>query len=150
MQTLQKSERLGNFRLQQLLFRKGRVVFCHPFRVVYLLVGKNTQSLPPEIPRHAFSRPATFLHPAKALFSVPSRHLRRATDRNRVKRLMKEAYRKNKTGFYSFLESRHEVCVFAFIYVHRHVLPYGEVESKIKLSLQKLRQAIEESGEPVS
>lgn len=136
MQTLSKSERLGNFRLQKMLFSEGGSFFCHPFRVVYLV-------LKPEDEKPETS--ALFTHPVKTLFSVPARNIRKATARNRVKRLMKESYRKNKSGFYTFLNHRHEVCLLGLIYSVRQILPYREMESKIRLSLHKLEEAIQKN-----
>jgi ribonuclease P protein component len=133
MQTLSKSERLGNFRLQKLLFSKGNSFFCHPFRVVYLVLSADME--PPETR-------TLFPHPVKTLFSVPARNIRKATARNRVKRLVKESFRKNKSGLYTFLNNRHEVCLIALVYSIREILPYREIESKIRLSLQRLEEAI--------
>jgi ribonuclease P protein component len=145
MQTLSKSERLGNFRLQKLLFSRGSSFFCHPFRVVYLVMQ------PGEEPEDACG---SFPFPVKIMFPVPARNIRKATGRNRVRRLVKEAYRKNKSGFYTFLNNRHEVCLLALVYSIRQALPYGEIESKIRLSLQRLEKAIEndagDAGEPAN
>ena len=41
---------------------------------------------------------------AQIAFSVPVKSFRRAVDRNRLKRQMREVYRKNKQELYSFLK----------------------------------------------
>lgn len=140
MQTLSKSERLGNFRLQKLLFSRGRSFFCHPFRVVYHVMDHGDKPVHEgDQPR---VNPALFPFPVKTLFSVPARNIRKATDRNRVRRLMKESFRKNKSGLYTFLNNRHEVCLLALVYSVRQIPSYREMESKIRLSLQRLEDAI--------
>jgi ribonuclease P protein component len=141
MQSFSKSERLGNYRLQQLLFRKGSAFFSHPFRVVFLLAHRNDPEVIPASRRLPLPGSARFPSPARMMVSVPARKLRRAVDRNRVKRLVKEAYRKNKSGFYSFLNGRHEICLIAFVYAAREVLPGQEVEKGIIRSLQRLTQS---------
>jgi ribonuclease P protein component len=137
MQTLSKSERLGNFRLQKMLFSQGNSFFCHPFRVVYLVLK------PDELSADTFG---LFQYPVKTIFPVPARNIRKATARNRVRRLVKESFRKNKSGLYSFLNNRHEICLLALVYSIRQILPYREMESKIRLSLQRLEEAIQNNG----
>lgn len=76
--TLRKSEILRQKRAVEALFLSGKTV-----RVPYLKV---------------IFAPAAALSPAKVmvLFSVGRRTVRRATERNRIKRLMREAYRRQK------------------------------------------------------
>ncbi len=166
MQTFKKSERLCTFRLKELLFSQGKGFFVYPFRIVYYLI--STENLEPLFYKddgvvfegnaeqlneyiagqnpswpHRQLPPTAFFHqPAKMMVSVPRKNFKKATDRNRIKRLVKESYRKNKTDFYTFLKSRDLRCLLAFVYTGREILPYGETENKITLTLQKLRSEI--------
>lgn len=76
--------------------------------------------------------------PAKCMISVPAKKFKRAVDRNLIKRLIREAYRKNKSGFYAFLEKEDYHCLLAFVYSGNQILSYAELESKITISLHKL------------
>jgi ribonuclease P protein component len=173
MQTFNKSERLCNFRYKDLLFKKGDSFFCYPFRVYYLLLQPNlepvffpnspmvfegnthTEASPeylkqqnPSWPHRKLHPNAYFHHPAKCLVAVPKKTFKNATDRNQIKRIVKEAYRKNKSSFYTFLQHREVFCLLGLVYAAKDVLPYQETESKIIVTLQKLETLIGGSGSP--
>ena len=78
-QTLCKEMRITGHKLVETLFKRGgnRSMTYFPLRAVYLLVDRN------EVP-------------AKMLVSVPKRCFKRAVKRNRVKRQVREAYRKHR------------------------------------------------------
>jgi ribonuclease P protein component len=150
-----KSERLCKHYLRQVLFAGKHTFFCYPFKVVYLsFVAEpgNPNLLEPQPAVHQQAMPPakpvvktqTFpAFPAKCLVSVSSRRFKRATDRNRIKRLIRESYRKNKTGFYSFLNQQEQFCLVAFIYSANEILPFSDLESKMAVSLQRLMQRID-------
>ncbi len=145
MYTFKKNERLGNFRLRSLLFRKGRHFFQHPFRVVYLCLPRE------DIPmifqhRKVFPKNGLFPYPAKCLIGVSGRRIKKAVGRNRVKRLVKEAYRKNKSPFYSFLEQKEARCLFALIYAADKEMGFDDIESSLQKSLHRLQEEIESGG----
>ncbi len=145
MYTFKKNERLGNFRLRSLLFSKGRHFFQHPFRIVYLCVpGKDI----PEIFGHqkVFAQSGMFHYPAKCLIGVSGRQVKKAVSRNRIKRMVKEAYRKNKSQFYSFLEEKEARCLLALMYTANKEMEYDDIERSLIRSLQKLRQEIGSDG----
>lgn len=167
MQTFRKSERLCTFRLKELLFNKGQGFFVYPFRIFYFLIQEvnlepfffkendevhfegNPDQLPerlvlqnPSWPHRQLPQTAFFHQPVKMMVSVPKKNFKKATDRNQIKRLVKESYRKNKSGFYSFLEGRDIKCLLAFVYTGREILPYSELENKIIITLQKLCEEV--------
>ncbi|WP_242920748.1 ribonuclease P protein component [Pontibacter liquoris] len=76
--TFSKEEHLCSKRLIALLFSKGSSFNLYPLRFVY--------GTPPDLPPGA----------TQVLISVSKRYFKRATDRNRLKRQMREAYRLNK------------------------------------------------------
>ncbi len=158
MQGLTRKERLRNFRLRHHLFSKGKRFACHPLRVVYLPMRPNLEPIffPGQVqdfkgrahgcPMREIQNPswphlklpgnAVFAAPVQCLFSVPARQLSRAVDRNRVKRCMREAYRKNKKEFYSFLNQTGRFCLVAFVYSANEVAPYAVIEEKMLDALQ--------------
>src|SRR5690606_855089 len=76
---LQKNERLHSKKSIKELFNKGSSFFLYPFKVMYMTV---------EDP-HAETN--------QVLFSVSKRKIKKAVDRNYIKRRVKEAYRLNKS-----------------------------------------------------
>lgn len=79
--TLGKKERIAGKRLVETLFKGGvsRSMSCYPLRAVYALVPMTDDG-----------------SSAKMMVSVPKRYFKRAVKRNRVKRQVREAYRKQK------------------------------------------------------
>ena len=73
--TLGKKERLKSKKLIGKLFEEGKSIKKYPFRLIFLIQDENS------------------LLKNQASFSVPKRNFKKAVDRNRIKRLIKEAYR---------------------------------------------------------
>ena len=81
-QTFGKAERLKSKKLIEELFSSGKWLSEDPVRVVYKVTRLNADG------------------PLQAGVSVPKSVMKRAVDRNRFKRMMREAYRKNKKELY--------------------------------------------------
>ena len=79
------------------------------------------------------------------LVSVPKRNLKNAVDRNRVKRLAREAYRLNKKEFCQKLKAKDQQLLIGLIYTDRNILPFAKIESKIILILQRLIEQDEQA-----
>jgi len=82
--------------------------------------------------------PKSDTEPANVLISVPKKRFKRAVKRNRLKRLIREAYRLNKQELIEKLEEKQLQIHIAFNYVSDDELDFVSIEKKIKLSLQKL------------
>jgi ribonuclease P protein component len=84
-------------------------------------------------------------YPAQVGFAVSSRSFPRATDRNRIKRLGREAWRLQKQVLYDFLaENKYGLHIF-FIYTGREIIPYQAVYDKFSLILKKILKDLETS-----
>ena len=73
-------------------------------------------------------------YPAQAMFVAPKRSFKRAHDRNKLKRRMREAYRLNKSIFYEGLKSADKKMAIAFIYIGKKQEEYTLIEA----AMQKL------------
>ncbi len=119
MATFRKHEHLCRRLLIQEVFTTGRAVHDNPFKQV----GKKL----------ALPTVAT----AQVAFSVPKRGMKRAVDRNRIKRLMREAYRQNKPNLYERLGTEGLQYAWLLIYQGKAGITYSEVEQKISRSLDR-------------
>ena len=109
--TFGKGEKLKSKKMIDQLFKEGKSVSTNGFTLVYLV------------------KPLNALYPAQAGFSVPKKFFKHAVDRNRIKRLMREAYRLNKTLLYEKLAERKQQMAIMFVYKGKE-LPKHEAVTK--------------------
>ena len=118
---LPKEQRLFKKKSIDQLFGKGKGFNFYPFRViVYTHPSENDD---PSIPRF--------------IISVSKKRFHHAVKRNKVKRLVREAWRKNKSQIVVKCQEQRITFDFALVYTATIILPYEDVEKKIKqLSLR--------------
>jgi ribonuclease P protein component len=78
----------------------------------------------------------------QAGFGVSSRHFKKAVDRNRIKRLSREAYRLQKGPLLERLEAKGLFLSVFFIYTGKEVPDQATVTQKIGVALQKLSKEL--------
>lgn len=115
-----KSERLCSRKSIGELFTRGNVIFHYPFRVLWLAAG----------PDNPF--------PAKAAVAVPGKKFRKAVDRNRIKRLIREAYRLNKDQLYNGLRDKDRSIEMVIIYIASEEHDFNYINERITGLIQKL------------
>lgn len=76
--------------------------------------------------------------PVKLLIGATRSRLPDAVNRNKAKRLIREAYRRNKHLLYSVLKKNNKKIVLGFIYQADKIVSYTEVEAKIIVTLNRL------------
>jgi len=116
-QGFSKEERLHGKKDIQELFDKGSSFYLYPFRCRFL--ADNDAG------------------PHRILISVSRRNFRRASDRNLIKRRIREAYRRNKAEWADFPKHR-----IAYIYTRREILAYKEIERAVIGTLKKLKNLV--------
>ncbi len=121
MKTFSKEERLCSKVFIDELVAKGKSFNSFPFRIIWIEATENKV-------------------PVRVVISVPKRIFKRAVDRNRLKRLTREAYRKNKEVLYKELKER-KVNVM-FVYTSKTLMEGKELEEKLVSALIMLVKRI--------
>lgn len=123
--TLRKSERLDRKKVIEKLFAGGARSFSvFPLRVVYLPVNELEAQ-------------------ASILVSVSKRRFKRAVKRNRVKRQIREAYRKNKHNLLQVLRDKECRMAIAFIYLSDELVDSALIEERMKTALFRIIEKVE-------
>ena len=119
--TLGKKERLKSRKLISQLFSEGENFPFSPFRVYYLFCPlSNSDS------------------PLQFAISVPTKNFKRAVDRNRIKRLTREAYRLQKISLQEKLEEKKIQLNIFFVYTAKDFTEFNTVKEKLKLILNRM------------
>lgn len=119
--TLGKQERLKSRKLTEELFRTGKTFTVFPVRVFY-----------------QFDKKTDWKFPVQAGVSASGKNFRRAVDRNRIKRVLREAYRVQKNELYDIcLQEQKQLTVF-FIYIDKTLPAHPVLSEKMDVILKKL------------
>lgn len=126
-QTFRKEERLNSRTTIERLFSGGSKSFCaFPLRAVYMRADCQTA---PDAP-------------ASVLVNVSKRRLKHAVDRNRIKRQVREAYRRHKYLLPEAPVADGKGLVIAFLWLADELRSSGEVERKMKKILQHITEKL--------
>lgn len=118
--TFHKTERLKSRKVIQRMFKEGRSFSHYPFRLVWLTMEERRSDAPVQF-----------------TVSVPRRRFRRATQRNRVKRQIREAYRLHKHLLYRGISDDEPQIAFMVIYTGKEVFPTEELMRKMKQMIRR-------------
>lgn len=113
--TFPKSERLHSKKLIEELFTEGSYFYLYPFRISFLPKKDEISS-------------------SQVLFSVSKKKFKSAVKRNRIKRLMKEAYRLNK---HQIINSHY---LIGFVYTSDEMPEFKFINKRIEKALKKLSE----------
>jgi ribonuclease P protein component len=128
MQTFKKQERLCRHAIIDHLFISGKSLRIYPFVVSW------------------DECPLKDTVPAQIMFTVSKRKIRSAVKRNRIRRLLRDAYRINKSPFLDFLNRQQRQCALVIIYTGPEKLLWKEANDKIVLILQRLQKEYEKAS----
>lgn len=119
--TFKVKERLKKTQDIETLFQVGKAFSSFPVRCIWRVLPLASEDA----------------YPAAIGFAVPKKKLRRAVDRNRVKRLLREAWRMQKKDFYTQIPQNQKVHLF-FIYQAPEVLAWEQAYVLVTKLIEQL------------
>ncbi len=121
--TFSKEERLSSKKIIDELFRLNKKIYSKNFTIIW---DKKTQSNPK----------------IELLISVPKKNIKKSSDRNYVKRMIRESYRINKPIIYSLISVNIYVIL---VYNKKEVQKFNILEKEIVAIFDNLSNVINES-----
>ena len=125
MNTLSKSERLKSKTLMDRAFSEGIRTKSFPFLI------------------RAIEAPLAEEVPFQAAFSVGKKRFRRAVDRNRIKRLMREVWRAEKASLAKNWKVGDKQWAVVFIFVGKELPAHSDCQFHLRRAIQRLVDSLE-------
>ena len=137
--TYSKQEKLKSRKALEQLFAKGKSFSVFPIKVFYTvsdqLVGDVIDN--PEIKINETGL-------VQAGVGVSSRIFKKAHDRNKVKRLLREVYRTQKQSLYISVASNQQQLNVFFLYIGKELPVFADLQIAMEKTLEKLIRKISE------
>jgi len=118
-----KDDRLCSSRRIETLFSEGKRLYEFPFQVIW-------------------QQDDTLQSTVKAAIIVPKKKLSKASQRNHIKRLVREAYRKQNIFLVEKLLQENKSINLILVYTLPSILSFNDIENKISVTLQRLAEEV--------
>ena len=115
-----KQEKLKSRKQLDALFKKGKSFTAFPLKVFFAFADDMQDNI------------------IKTGVGVSSRHFKKAVHRNRVKRLLREAYRTEKLSLHEALGQRNKKLAVFLLYIDKTLPEYILLKEKMQLCIQRL------------
>jgi ribonuclease P protein component len=113
--TFPKHQKLKSQKDIKALFEEGKIVTKYPVKLLWLPLSQQD---------------------TRAGFAVAKRNFKSAVARNKIKRLMREAYRLQKQE----IQGRHKTFTLLFLYIGKDVASFKAIDKAVVGALKKLPQ----------
>lgn len=118
---LTKRERLKSKLVIDQLFIEGKSINQYPLKLIYLPLPNTPDSC------------------SKIMVVAPKKKFKKAVDRNRVKRLLRESYRQQKTTIFNNIN---QDFAFAILYLGKEMPTYVQIQSQMGKLFSKFHKKI--------
>lgn len=122
-----KNEKLKSEKEIKELFEKGINLFSFPIKVSFLIIEINNKSV------------------CKTMFIASKKRYPKAYQRNRIKRILREAFRLSKTDFYSNLNNYNCSIHLSISFVGKNEIILPEIQKNLNLILSKIIKHIHDN-----
>lgn len=123
--TYNRKEKLKSRKVLSALFAEGKSFSVFPIKVFYLPVKEEFAAM------------------IQAGVGVSARNFKKAVDRNRIKRLLRECYRLNKTLLHTTAKNKEKKMAFFFLYIGKEIPDYAMLDEKMKTVITKLETILD-------
>lgn len=123
-----KKEKLKSKKQLDELFTKGKSFTIFPIKVFYIFDNNQQDNI------------------IKTGVGVSSRHFNKAVQRNRVKRLLREAYRTEKQPLHFHLTNNKKQLAIFLLFIDKELPDYKTLKEKIKLCFQRIIKETDETN----
>ncbi|MDE3144051.1 MAG: ribonuclease P protein component [Bacteroidota bacterium] len=124
----QSKEKLKSRKLMDQLFTAGKSVSVFPVKAMFNEID------------------AAIDFPVKAGVGVSIRNFKKAVDRNRIKRLLREAYRLNKQPLLDFATANNKKIAVFFLFVDKTLPDFEMLQNKMPVLIDKLIKQLDENS----
>lgn len=127
--TFQKAERLKSRKRIDQLFKEGRSLGVFPLRALYAVAESTGNN-----------------QPLQATVSVSSRNFKKAVHRNRIKRVLREAYRNQKELLSAVIAENNQQLDIFIIYTAKELPNLETVSRKMHALMHQLSEIIKKTS----
>lgn len=120
-----KKEKLKSKKQLDNLFKSGKSLTVFPVKLFYAFASEQDNII-------------------KSGVGVSSRHFKKAVQRNRIKRLLREAYRTEKLPLHSYPNNNKKQLVLFLLFIGKELPQYYFLKEKMRLCFQRLIQELNE------
>jgi ribonuclease P protein component len=139
--TFNRQEKLKSRKAIEELFRLGNSLSSPPFRLIYRKIEQN--KTPAILPNYKKESGET--SPVVMTVAVPKKLIRKAVQRNLLKRRTREAYRQNKPSICAMAMKKGVHYELLFLYQADEIVDYSTIRNSIQALLFRLNEKIKNS-----
>jgi len=120
-QSFPKSEKITSKKVIKSVFRNGKQHYQYPLKIFFLDAQASTQE-----------------PPLKVLVSVPKKKFKKAVDRNKIKRQLREVFRLNKQQLLDRLQVSEKIARISIVYIAKKAEPYELINKSYQSIINQL------------